>query len=250
MCLHPDSRIVAYHNARALPEPTIRHNECAVILARDGSRVDRCQRCTDYRRTLHAMVSRQSQSQHKSISNATLSSHTNYRYLSTPEKIERLGSLHHENRSAQKKLQRLRVKVAEMIASRGISLDAETTGDSQQIMEEEEHHVLRKFPPDSFQSVFWQQQKEATSRKDKRGMRWHPAMLKWCLYLRHQSSKAYETLQQSGCLQLPSQRTLRDYTHCVKSEAGFSAAVDLQLMQAIGLASCQECMGEAGCPPS
>ncbi len=29
---------------------------------------------------------------------------------------------------------------------------------------------------------------------------------------RHQSSKAYETPRQSGCIQLPSQRTFRDYT--------------------------------------
>ena len=38
----------------------------------------------------------------------------------------------------------------------------------------------------------------------------------------------------------PSKRTLRDYTHCVKSSAGFSAEVDLQLMQAAGIPSCQE----------
>lgn len=172
--------------------------------------------------------------------NVAPSSHTNYRYLSTPEKIERLRGLHQESRSAQKKLHRIQVKVAEYIESRGVTLDAETTVDIQQIMQEHEHHIIRQFPPGSFQSVFWKQQKEAALCKDKRGIRWHPAMVKWCLYLRHQSSKAYETLQKSGCLQLPSQCTLRDYTHCVKSDAGFSAEVDLQLMQAIGLPSCQQ----------
>ena len=65
-------------------------------------------------------------------------------------------------------------------------------------------------------------------------------MVKWCLYLRHQSSKAYKTLRKSGCIQLPSQRTLRDYSHCVQSDVGFSAGVDQQLMQAVGMPACKD----------
>ena len=69
-------------------------------------------------------------------------------------------------------------------------------------MLEEEEQVAQKFPPGYFQHIFWQQQKKAASRsaKEKRGMCWHPLMIKWCLYLRHQSSKAYETLRESGCI--------------------------------------------------
>ena len=148
--------------------------------------------------------------------------------------------MHQENRSSQKKVHRLQAKVVELIESRGVTLDADTTVDIQQIMQAHDDQIIRQFPPGSFQSVFWKQQKEAALCKDQQGIRWHPAMIKWCLYLRNQSSKAYETLQQSGCLYLPSQRTLRDYTHCIKSDAGFSAEVDLQLMQAIGLPSCQQ----------
>ena len=46
-------------------------------------------------------------------------------------------------------------------------------------------------------------------------------MIKWCIYLRHLSQSAYETLRQSHCLQLPSQRTLRDYTHHIKPSSGY-----------------------------
>lgn len=66
-----------------------------------------------------------------------------------------------------------------------------------------------------------------------KGIRWHPLMIRWCLFLRHQSSKAYETLRQSGCVHLPSQRTLRDYSHCVRAGAGFSDDVDQQLLKSI-----------------
>lgn len=71
-------------------------------------------------------------------------------------------------------------------------------------------------------------------------MRWHPLFIKWCLYLKHQSSKAYKTLRDSGCISLPSQRTLRDYTHCVNSTSGFSSDVDSLLIQASHVSSTAE----------
>ena len=52
-------------------------------------------------------------------------------------------------------------------------------------------------------------------------------MIRFCLYLRHQSSKAYDTLRESDVIQLPSQDTLRDYSHA--AEPGFSYEVDDQL---------------------
>ena len=100
--------------------------------------------------------------------------------------------------------------------------------------------VLEAFCPNSFQRVFWEQQLDAASLKDTRGMRWHPLMIRWCLYLRHQLQSAYETLRQSGSLVLPSQRTLRDYTHYIKAAPGFSAKVDQQLMHAANIQTCRE----------
>ena len=63
-------------------------------------------------------------------------------------------------------------------------------------------------------------------------MHWHPLIIKWCLYLRHQSGKAYELLWNSGCIKLPSQRTLRDYTHYVKSQIGSSGDIYRALIDA------------------
>ena len=47
-------------------------------------------------------------------------------------------------------------------------------------------------------------------------------------------------LRQSGCLHLPSQRTLRDYTHYVKARMGFSSEVDEMLVSAANLTTCPE----------
>ena len=63
--------------------------------------------------------------------------------------------------------------------------------------------------------MFWNQQFEAASR-NKHGMRWHPLMIRWCLYVQYLSSGAYEALRESGIIRLPSQRTLRDYTHHIE----------------------------------
>ena len=43
-----------------------------------------------------------------------------------------------------------------------------------------------------------------------------------------------------GCIKLPSQRTLRDYTHYVQSCEGFSADVDVMLRNAVNVESCPE----------
>lgn len=60
-------------------------------------------------------------------------------------------------------------------------------------------------------------------------MRWHPLVIKWCLYLQYRSSGAYEALRCSGIITLPSGRTLRYYKHFVPAVTGFSSDYDQQL---------------------
>ena len=223
--------IVAVFDTRPLPAPTIRHQECSLLIAKGSVR---CAICTHYRHSLNAMLGRSKSTEDK----VATTSHTNYRYLSTPEKHQRMALLHKENRVAGMKVKRMKEKLNQFLERSGVQLESSLSSDLCQIMDKEEQHALKGIQPGSFQHVFWEQQKEAAT-KDKRGMRWHPAMIKWCLFLRHQSSRAYETLRQSGCIHLPSQRTLRDYSQCVKSAAGFSAAVDSQLMQAASLHDCK-----------
>ena len=84
----------------------------------------------------------------------------------------------------------------------------------------------------TFSSIFWQQQLRAASTKDKRGMRWHPAMIRWCLYL-HKSSGCYATLHNSGVINLPSDWTPRDYRHLSLAKTKFSKETNLELFEAI-----------------
>ncbi len=143
-------------------------------------------RCRKYRSNLHAMSRHLTciSTEPQTYENTTPSSHTNYRYLSTPEKHTRMKNLHHENRLLSMRLERLKLKMVDTIERKGVELDQNLTNDFQKIMDEEEQKALKDVKPGSFQELFWKQQKEAAGR-DKRGMRWHPAMIKWCLFLRH-----------------------------------------------------------------
>ncbi len=209
--------------------PTIRHAKCAQLLAEDCE-TKRCSSCVSYRKTLHAMLSRHDKS--SSASKTAPDSHVNYRYLSTPEKVERLSRLHTLQRQTNLRLQRMKAKIEQVAEEKGIEVDEATHNDLTEIMKEASTSVNETVPVDSFQKLFWEQQQKASSLKDSRSMRWHPLMIKWCLYLRHLSGRAYEMLRESGCVLLPSQRTLRDYTHYISASTGFSAEVDKQLIDA------------------
>ena len=69
---------------------------------------------------------------------------------------------------------------------------------------------------------------------------WHPLMIKFFLYRRHQSSKGYETIRQSGLVSLPLQRILHDHSNAVKAVPGFSNEVDHQLKAAATASTSKE----------
>ena len=119
----------------------------------------------------------------------------------------------------------------------GVNLDEELHGDLLQLVNTHTQDVHLSHKEGTFQRLFWDQQQTASSLKNSKSMRWHPLIIKWCLYLRHLSSKGYELLRNSGCIKLPSQRTLRDYTHYIKSQVGFSSEVDRAIVDAANLSS-------------
>ena len=47
------------------------------------------------------------------------------------------------------------------------------------------------------------------------------------------SSSAYHCLRTSGFVKLPSERTLRDYTHLFKEKTGFQGEVDAMLRKEV-----------------
>ncbi|KAK3917302.1 Transposable element P transposase [Frankliniella fusca] len=70
------------------------------------------------------------------------------------------------------------------------------------------------------QKIFWESQKKAISSEDRRGLRWHPLMIRIALFLQGQmTTEGYEFLRENF-VQLPSQRRLYDYTHFIEAKEG------------------------------
>lgn len=219
---------------------TIRTTSCDIICLPGAASEIRCSSCAQHRKTLNSMLCRHVKSEASGIDKGSPSNHTNYRYLTTPEKVQRLQRLHQSTRLCRKQVGRVKARLAAAIEKRGILVDSELHDDLTVIMKENSAQVLEAYPPDSFARIFWEQQLRATSLKDARSMHWEPMMIRWCLYLRHLSTGAYETLRSSGAVKLPSQRTLRDYTHFTHASNGFSSEVDRQLMDTAKIGVCPE----------
>ena len=96
-------------------------------------------------------------------------------------------------------------------------------------MKEKTDSVHNAYPEGSFSRLFWDEQLRANSVSNLCQMRWHPLIVKWCLHLKFLSGGAYHALRSSGFVKLPSERTLRDYTHCYKEQLGFQKELLVQL---------------------
>ena len=192
----------------------------------------RCESCKHYRANLRALSSRQNkQTLCTPTKRTSTSSHVNFRYLNTPEKAKRFLNCSTEARVAKQKVKRLEQKLKEVTEKDGVSLDGTFQHDFDSILSDSTDDIRKHYPLGTFQRIFWDQQVESLKLKDKRQIRWHPMMIKWCLSIKLRSSSTYNALRSSNIIALPSDRTLRDYTHFIKAQTGFSNEVDQQLQR-------------------
>ena len=104
----------------------------------------------------------------------------------------------------------------------GVTLQDDDVDDMLSISKDISPIVDKHFPTDSPQNIFWKQQIDFNSLKEKKQMKWHPFTLRFALNLKYLSTSAYRALNKSGIIHLPSERTLRDYTHWTKPHSGVS----------------------------
>ena len=218
---------MAYYDHRFA---TIRHINCPFQLPESSG--DKCSACKAYRENmLRCALNRLLKQIENDRSVTEANSHANFCYLNTPEKMERLRNLSRLVRTKEKEIQDLRSRLVKVTAANGIRVDDGVHQDLVNIMNL--HEKKHSNESNTFASIFWNQQFKAATLKNTKQMRWHPAMIRWCLYLHHRSSGAYSTLRNSGIITLPTERTLSDYRHYAPSRCGFSAATDMQLLEVL-----------------
>ena len=152
--------------------------------------------------------------------------HTNNCYLNTPQRKRKLEHLQVRASNAEKEVKKLQERIEQCAERNGVQIQPSLNDDFIHIMKENAAHIEENFPEGSFRHLFWEQQFRAAKTKHARQMRWHPCMIRWCLNLKLLSSAAYHSLRTSGFIKLPSERTLRDYTHFIKSKGGFNSELD------------------------
>ena len=210
----------------------IRHIQCPLKIP-PTSMSKRCDYCRDFRDNyLRKRLGRLLNQQECQLeARCDIHSHTNYRYLTTPEKIQRMHNMHDFVRLTKRKVSDLQGRLNRFIQLDGVKVDQLTHQGLLSILKK--HQQKTDNSGDTFSSIFWQQQFKAAAVKDPKGVRWHPAVIRWCLYLHHKSSGCYSTLRNSGVLTLPSDRTLRNYKHASPSRIGFTKELDLELLEAV-----------------
>lgn len=207
----------------------IRDRNCELLMTQNSPR---CTKCNQLRVTLRGRQYRLKQQTDR----CSINSCVRLSFLSREELRKRSNNLQVELKRIRNQQIRLKEKIERSVLNHGVVIDDyHLDNDIKSILENESD----KCNSTPFARIFWQQQAEA-AKKDPRGMRWHPLMIKWCVYLRYLSSNAYNTLRQSSCITLPSQRTLRDYTYHIRPSSGFSDENDIQLIQIAKLNECEE----------
>jgi len=203
-------------------QATIRTVSCEILTGGN-----KCLSCKAYRNALRAMHSRWVRRNADEMSNTT--SHSNERYLNTPQRKEKMSKLKKRLSTAEKQVNKLRLKIKEFSERHGESVDPDLHSGLLSVMRDSADFITKTFPEGTFARLFWEEQVKAASVKDNRQFRWHALTIKFCLNIKLISSAAYHTLRTSGFIKLPSERTLRDYMHHFKSPPGFHPDLNEQL---------------------
>lgn len=107
----------------------------------------KCLKCVSYRASLRTMYTRWQKSVASSPTRHTCStSHTNFRYLSTPQKKRRMDSLRARAASAERKLDNLRKKIDASTNNKGVTVDDDLHQDLSKIVEEQTPSIHEQFP--------------------------------------------------------------------------------------------------------
>ena len=212
---------------------TVRTSACELLVHES-----KCPSCKSYRAVLRAMYSRYNSRDSSKITETT--SHTNERYLNTPEKKNKMEKMKKRVRMAESEVQKLKKKVAQLTDDQGDTVDCTLHDDLVSIMNEKSDEIRQAYPEGSFSRLLWDQQLQAAQINDSRQVRWHPLIIRWCLNLKLISSAAYHAMKSAGFIKLPSERTLRDYTHVFESKTGFQPEVNDQLHKESNLSELAE----------
>ncbi|XP_022107675.1 uncharacterized protein LOC110988468 [Acanthaster planci] len=198
-----------------LSEGTIRHKKCRLLCGKL-----RCSVCQIYRSELLKVQSRQRVRLTQAVS---VSSSVPNKTLTPIQLREKVAVLQMERRALKRQANTLRDRVADFISKESVILDQAQDAPLREIILGSGKEVSDVLGEDTPAGLLWAQQKEAAVKGKQ--MRWHPAIIRWCIALHSKSSSGYNILRQTGFMKLPHPSTLYAYTHFAEPTTGFNAAM-------------------------
>ena len=200
---------------------TIRHVDC-IFFASPGQR--KCKPCLEYYSTLKTLSWRMKNAKHE-----VPAKNTNNKYLSKEQLQEKAATLYKEVRSLRKSVSHLENNIIKAIHTEGENVPV----DLHKICSDTINSESCLFPPDSVQSLLWEQQKKQAALSNKHSMKWHPVMIRWCVSLYLKSPSTYEHLKTSGFLTLPHKSTILQYANFTEPTPGLNIEVVKHLINEI-----------------
>ncbi|KAK3933207.1 [Pyruvate dehydrogenase [acetyl-transferring]]-phosphatase 2, mitochondrial [Frankliniella fusca] len=180
---------------------TLRSSKCSRLIS---IRKWRCGECEKMRRNVQRRAA--------AFRKEEVSKFTPNAALSDSQKSAKLEIKQKTIRAQSRRLVRLEKKIQLMLQVEGVHVDKE--------MSNELTELCKSADLSEVQSLFLQQQLEASKAKSPSAVRWHPTMIRFALAIYLDALGVYEKMRDSGVLALPSSRLLWDYTHVNPAEEG------------------------------
>ena len=143
--------------------------------------------------------------------------------FTSPDRIKlTLQNYRIENKNLKEEMHLLK----QQIDSNNVVVDDQMNSDLVSIIQN-----TNNLPP--FMKFFWEEQQKYI-QSNKKGIRYHPAIIRYCLNLQAKSSAMYEEIRYdektgTGFLVLPSKRRLRDYKNYIRPQRGFNPLIIAEL---------------------
>ena len=130
---------------------TIRSSRCHLLI-----RGMKCSECVSYRDTLRSIHHRWSKQQNKSPSKVTSThTHTNERWLNTPQRKEKVSRLKSRMRASEKKTKYMAEKIKESVDKKGMQVDDQLHVGLNHILNDHTKEIQKKYEEGSFHRLFW-----------------------------------------------------------------------------------------------
>ena len=117
----------------------------------------------------------------------------------------------------------LQEEIDDILEKDGLTLEGDDVDSINTLMKECTSDLDNLLEENTPQRLLWESQKRAMQCKDLRGVRWHPAIIRWCVALHDKSPAAYKALRDSKFIILPHQNTINQFVHYTDLRAGFDA---------------------------